>query len=519
VATAGRVAFPLRLRITLILAAINVATWSALGVYVVGEGRRIRQDLEEKSARLRDSVTDAVSSQLAELTGIKVGEIVAGLNPKDPRLLGVELQKILFWDDPKVRRYVDKAVVIRDRFDGTSDVFHPRSDLIFEHGTFDPRAALALVKQATAAHQAAFDGMRAAGEIRVGGRPWGGVYLSIVDVARDFGTFDPFEPLRRVIVIAVVATFVLGAATYLFLAGSVIRPLEELGRVATAAARGDYSQRVAPSRAADEVANVIDAQNRMMALIEDYSSNLEKRVRESVETIDRQNRELVMAQRLASIGSLAAGIAHEINNPLGGMLNAVARLRRKDLTEEARAKWIVLLEENIGRIGSTVRRVLDLTPGRTTPGPVSLPEAIQRVFDLVGFRAAKKSVGLFLETVGAVRKVLGDANEIVQIFLNLVLNAIDATGAGGRITVRVADDGTAVTARVIDTGSGMTPEVLARAFDPFFTTKEAGSGSGLGLAIVHSLVTSLGGTIEVASKPGEGTTFTVGLRPVAAAAG
>jgi signal transduction histidine kinase len=199
------------------------------------------------------------------------------------------------------------------------------------------------------------------------------------------------------------------------------------------------------------------------------------------------------------------------------MLNAVGRLRRPDLDAAAREKYVTLLEENIARIETTVRRVLDLTPGRTTPGPVSLPEAIQRVFDLVGFRASKKGVALHLKVEGAVRKVLGDPNEIVQVFLNLVMNAIDATAAGGSVTVRVADQDPWVSASVRDTGSGMTPEVLARAFDPFFTTKEAGAGTGLGLAIVHGVVTSLGGTIEVASEPGKGTTFTVLLRPVGTA--
>jgi signal transduction histidine kinase len=149
---------------------------------------------------------------------------------------------------------------------------------------------------------------------------------------------------------------------------------------------------------------------------------------------------------------------------------------------------------------------------------VSLPDAVRRVFDLVGWRSARKGLALHLQVEGDVRQVLGDPNEIVQIFLNLVINAIDATESGGHVTVLVSDEGAWVSARVRDTGCGMPPEVLARAFDPFFTTKEAGSGSGLGLAIVHGLVTSLGGTIEVASEPSQGTTFTVRLRPVGAPA-
>jgi signal transduction histidine kinase len=511
-----RPALSLRLRITLILAAINILTWTALAFYVVGAGRKIRSDLERSSAALKESTNDAVSSQLTQLLEIKVAEQVGGLRYDKLRVLPIELQKISYWDDAAFRRYVDKVALVRERADGSAEVFHPRSDLIFDHRKFEPDEALRLVKKAAKTKSVAFDGTRAAGQIRVRGEPWGGVYLSMVDVTRNIQPFDPFEPLRQMIVIAVLGTLGIAGAIYLFLAGSVIRPLEELGRVASAAADGDYSKRVAITGRRDEVGKVVDAQNRMMTLIQDYSTNMESRVKESVELIDRKNRELVMTQRLAAMGSLAAGIAHEINNPLGGMLNAVGRLRRTDLKDDAREKYIKLLEENIGRIGATVRRVLDLTPRRTTPGPISLPDSIQKVFDLVAWRASKKGVSLHLKVRGDVRQVLGDPNEIVQIFLNLVINAIDATESRGSVTLSLTDDGPWVTTAVRDTGTGMTPEVLARAFDPFFTTKEAGSGSGLGLPIVHGVVTSLGGTIEVASAPGAGTTFTVRLRPVGA---
>ena len=409
---------------------------------------------------------------------------------------------------------MDKAVVIRERPDGLADVFHPRSELIFDHGDFDPESALRLIKRAAASTRSRSTGRAWPDRSASGASRGAACTCRSMDAADGVRVFDPFEPLRRVIVIAVLGTLVLAGAIYLFLARSVIKPLEALGRVATAAAGGDYSGRVPESSRGDEVGSVIEAQNRMMALIQDYSANMENKVREGVETIDRKSRELVMAQRLAAIGTLAAGIAHEINNPLGGMLNAALRLKRRDLTDESRDKYVALLEENIGRIGETVRRVLDLTPRRTTPGPVSLPDAIQRVFDLVGWRATRKGVALHLQVDGDVRQVLGDLNDVIQIFTNLAINAIDATDGGGHLTLLVADDGTWVSTRVTDTGSGMTPEVLARAFDPFFTTKETGSGTGLGLSIVHGLVTSLGGTIEVTSEPGRGTTFTVRLRPV-----
>ncbi len=509
----------LRLRITLVFVVINVLVWGGLLSYVFVEGRRIQKAFEASNDRLRERTQDAILAQLTQLLEIKIREKIATSHGKP--ITGLELQDISYWDEPAFRFYVRRAVVIQTYEEGgkDADVFHPRTGLIFGHREFDKEEAVRLVRRALDQNRVIIEGTHAAGQIRIGGLKtnndrWGGVYLSIYDIKRDLPVYDPVQPLRQVTAIAVVGTLALVGVLYSFLARSVIRPLEEMGDVATAAAAGDYSQRVTVRRRRDEVGGVIEAVNRMLGLVEDYRANMERRVAENTAVIANKNRELMLAQRLVAMGTLAAGIAHEINNPLGGMLNALARLRRLDITPEQRDRYLTLLEENTARIGATVRKVLDLSPQRMVPGPVLMPDVVRRVFDLVRYQADRVGVRLELDETGPLPAVLGEANEVVQIILNLVLNAIDACNAGGEIRVRLRREGPWVAVDVCDDGTGMTPEVQTRAFDLFFTTKEAGKGTGLGLATVHNLVTNLGGTIDLESQPGKGTTFRLRFRAV-----
>ena len=343
------------------------------------KGARSREELERQARSvLEETTTDAVSLVAQpQLIGVQVAEIVAEANasrgPPAPRDRAPEDPLLGRAGVPKVRRQGRRDPGAARRPRPTSST--PRSDLIFDHGDFDPESALRLIEARAAARTRSRSRERAC----AGRDPRRRASRGAASTCRSWtpptasGVFDPFEPLRRVIVIAVLGTLVLAGAIYLFLARSVIRPLEALGRVATAAAQRRLLAACRSRPRGDEVGSVIEAQNRMMALIQDYSANMENKVREGVEMIDRKSRELVMAQRLAAIGTLAAGIAHEINNPLGGMLNAALRLKRRDLTDEARDEVRRAARGEHRADRETVRRVLDLTPRRTTPGPVSLP--------------------------------------------------------------------------------------------------------------------------------------------------
>jgi signal transduction histidine kinase len=303
----------------------------------------------------------------------------------------------------------------------------------------------------------------------------------------------------------------------------VVRPLKDLAAAADRMAGGDVAARVAASGQGDEIDRTAQAFNRMAREVGEQQGQLESRVMEALDRIKKAERHLVIAQRLAATGKLASGIAHEINNPLGGLRNAVRALARGDLEPAKTAEYLSLVQDGLARLEDTVKKVLAFTPRSVKPRRTDLADVARKAIALARHRLERKGI----ELVEAIPEdgrvwVFGDPHELQQVALNLILNAADAIperasggqglGAGpGRVEVEVREDGESVLLRVTDDGIGMSPEVQAQAFDLFFTTKEVGEGTGLGLAIVHNIVTNHGGRIEVESAPGQGATFRVVL--------
>jgi signal transduction histidine kinase len=249
--------------------------------------------------------------------------------------------------------------------------------------------------------------------------------------------------------------------------------------------------------------------------IEEYQLNLEDRVLSGLSQIKRAEQHLAIAQRLAATGKLAAGIAHEINNPIGGMKNAVRALERGDLPAEKTAEYLDLIGDGLARVEETVKKVLAFTPRRVEPRPVDLADVVRKALALARHRLEKKGITVEGKApADASALVFGDPLELQQVALNLILNSADAIPEDrrGTIEVEVARHGAEeVELRVTDDGCGMSPDDQARCFDLFFTTKEVGEGSGLGLSVVHNIVTNHGGRIELESAPDKGTTFRVFL--------
>ncbi len=213
--------------------------------------------------------------------------------------------------------------------------------------------------------------------------------------------------------------------------------------------------------------------------------------------------------RLASIGQLAAGIAHEIRNPLTGMAISLDVLAEEGGLSEGGRSLVADMHAEIDRLEALIRGLLDFArPQPVEARPMRMAKALEwhRTFEK---QCGRKGVVFFLD-LGPNPKIEGDPEKLKQLFLNLAINALEVTPGGGEIRVRVssAEDGW-VRVVVEDTGPGMDPETLAHAFDPFFTTKN--EGTGLGLSIAHSIVEQHGGRIDVESEPGRGTRFTVEL--------
>lgn len=265
-----------------------------------------------------------------------------------------------------------------------------------------------------------------------------------------------------------------------------------------------------------DIETLVAAFNAMFAELKAYQNDLEGKVNEATRTIQKQQQSLVIAQRLAATGTMAAGLAHEVNNPLSGMLNAARRLKMREGLDERARDYISLIEEGLGRIEGLMKQILDFSRRRDMKPERFYPDApLKRSLPLVRHRMEKRKQKLEEDVAPNLPQVFGNEEEISQVLMNLVINACDAAPEAGevRISIARADDGGVVYA-VEDSGSGVPEDIKDRIFDPFFTTKEPGKGTGLGLSIVHTIVDNHGGkiTVERSTRLG-GAKFVVHLPP------
>jgi signal transduction histidine kinase len=238
--------------------------------------------------------------------------------------------------------------------------------------------------------------------------------------------------------------------------------------------------------------------------------------REMVRRLKESREQLVHAEKLASLGQLSASIAHEINNPLAGVLTYTKLLARKisgDTLEKGVAlDYLAKMESEVSRCSRIIRNLLDFSR-QTEPmlRLVDVNQVIEQVLAMVGHQAQLQNVDVVRELSPSLPKVMADSDKLQQVFTNLTLNAIQAMSGGGRLTLRTSVANGQVRIDVEDTGCGISKENLSKLFTPFFTTKEKGSGVGLGLAVVRGIIERHKGEIKVQSEVGQGTTFSVYL--------
>lgn len=325
---------------------------------------------------------------------------------------------------------------------------------------------------------------------------------------------DRRSGVREVYLVMVVGVIVLTAVNFWLISRLVMRPLAHLTEAADRIACGDFRIHIERRGTNDEFDRTMAAFDRMAREIAEYQGHLEDRVLSALKRVRKAEQHLAIAQRLAATGKLASGLAHEINNPLGGLKNAVRALARGDLSPEKTGQYLDLIADGLSRVEDTVKQFLSFTPRRVEPRPTDLAIVAHEAVQLARHRIERSAIALEekLEEPGGAL-VFGDPRELQQVALNLLLNAADAVGTspGGRIVLLVADRGEEVVLEVEDNGVGLSPEDQDRCFDLFFTTKEVGEGTGLGLAVAHTIITNHGGRIEVESRLGEGAIFRVVL--------
>lgn len=221
-----------------------------------------------------------------------------------------------------------------------------------------------------------------------------------------------------------------------------------------------------------------------------------------------------LAEKMAAIGQLSAGIAHEINNPLGGIRLCFNNLISTEMDEETRKNHVEVINTGLERIQGIVRQLLDFSKKTSlSVSPVSVDRLITNVLKLVEYSAERKGIKIIRDTIDGIPEIMVDRNKMEQVFLNIILNAIQAMNGPGILTIGTSLNNGRCIITFRDTGPGIPPEVMPYIFDPFFTTKPVGEGTGLGLSVSKSIVEQHGGRISVESREGL-TEFRVEL-PVA----
>jgi PAS domain S-box-containing protein len=224
----------------------------------------------------------------------------------------------------------------------------------------------------------------------------------------------------------------------------------------------------------------------------------------------RLEQQIRNSERLASVGKLAAGVAHEINNPLGGILNCLYNLRKGTVSQARQDEYVVSMEDGLRRVQKIVRQLLDFSQQREPePAPTNLNAVLDRVLVLLEHVFTANGIRLDKDFQANLPILFVDGHMMEQVFMNLLLNAIQSIRERGTITLRTYVREDSVVVEVRDTGCGIPSHVLPRIFDPFFTTKTTGEGTGLGLSVSLGIVERHGGHIRVESEMGHGTTFTV----------
>jgi two-component system NtrC family sensor kinase len=300
---------------------------------------------------------------------------------------------------------------------------------------------------------------------------------------------------------------------------SVIRPLEDLQHATERVASGDLTHRVEVT-SHDLIGRLGESFNRMTTELKkatdsymELTSTLEDKVQEKTGELERAQNHLVQSAKLSSLGKMAAGIAHEINNPLTSIMINSHLIAEKIKDSGDLDENLKLIIDETARCSEIVRGLL--TFSRQTP-PRKSPAAIDDVLDetllLLKSQILVSKVEVKTALDGNLPDIMVDVNKIKQVFTNIILNALEAMADGGRLTISTHLSGGSdfVEAEFADTGCGIAPDVLGRIFDPFFTTKGVG-GMGLGLSVSYGIVEQHGGSIDAESTVGEGTVITVRL--------
>ena len=317
---------------------------------------------------------------------------------------------------------------------------------------------------------------------------------------------------------------------YLFITTGITHPLRDMVVATKKIAQGDLSHEV-NIQSRDEIGHLAESFNQMVRELKhaqqeltEWGETLEKRVADRTEALEKAQYQLIRSEKLASLGKLAAVVAHEINNPLAGILTYIKLLLKitgKEPFPVSRAEemknYLSVMDTEMNRVTRIVKDLLTFAR-RSKPRieKVNVNSIVEQSLSLLENKIKLQNVDLQTQLDDTLPLVPCDFSQIQQVLMNLIINGTEAMSNGGELNIKTnhRPDNEFVEIEVADTGAGIPDEHLSKIFDPFFSTKEAGKGVGLGLSIVYGIVNEHKGSIDVKSAEGKGTTFTIKLPTV-----
>ena len=308
-----------------------------------------------------------------------------------------------------------------------------------------------------------------------------------------------FDAWRKYLVFSVISALVPNLLLVLLIVRSISRPLRRITLAALQVTDGNYGTEVDLRKSNDEIGLLANSFNEMS-----------RRMASDIDQLKTLNEQLARAERLAAMGTLAAGVAHEVNNPLASISSLVQMLKAQ--ADAGTREKLDLISTQIDRITQVTRDLTDFARVRPAArNMVSLNSVAEASIRLASFDSEFQRIKLVRDLDDNIPEVYADADQLQQVVLNLLLNARDAMPGGGKLRVSTYRTSSEVSISIEDSGTGVDDSAKKKLFDPFFTTKAAGKGTGLGLAVCYGIVTAHNGRIDVARNGGRGTIFSISI--------
>jgi signal transduction histidine kinase len=334
------------------------------------------------------------------------------------------------------------------------------------------------------------------------------------------GVLKEMRALRRGLALATLAVLLVGLAIAVLMVRVIVEPVKDLVHATERIAAGDLEVSL-PRPGRDEIGALAESFNQMTInlresrlALESSNADLEKKVQERTRALQEAQNQLIQAEKMSVVGQLVSGVAHELNNPLAGVLGYSQLLARKGVSEEV-GRGLEKIQAEAERCRRIVQNLLIFArKHKPRQSLLDLNAVIESTLELRAYQLKVDNITVVRDLDPALPRTMADMNQIQQVLMNMINNAQHALADVGRVRqliLRTRQRAGRIQIQVADTGTGIAPENLGRIFDPFFTTKEVGRGTGLGLSICYGIVQEHRGEIQVESTPGVGTTFTIDL--------